>query len=196
MTGLVILAAGSSSRLGQPKQNLVLNGKTLLQHALDAAVNSMCNSVVLVLGANADSIKPPTAEKQFSIVHNYLWQEGMASSIRTGLTELLKADQKPDSVVFMLCDQPYADEHLINNLVSAKQNNEIVSCVYNDTFGVPALFNARYFDELLDLKGQDGAKKILERYKENVISIPFSMGVIDVDTIEDYERLNLNKPNY
>ncbi len=189
MTGLVILAAGSSSRLGKPKQNLVFDGKTLLQRALDAALNSICDSVVLVLGANADIIMPPTAKNQFTTIYNHLWQEGMASSIRTGLTELLQAEQKPDSVIFMLCDQPYTDEHLINNLVKAKQDNKIVACAYNDTFGVPALFDARYFEELLSLKGREGAKKIFEYYAADVIQIDFPLGMIDVDTIEDYEKL-------
>src|SRR5476651_1174100 len=82
MTGIIILAAGSSSRLGKPKQNLIYNGKTLLQNAIDTASSSLCKPIMVVLGANAVVIKPTIESLPVNILNNENWQEGIASSIR------------------------------------------------------------------------------------------------------------------
>ena len=82
MTAAIILAAGESSRLGQPKQNLLFNGQTLLQRAVDSAQRSKCKPVIVVLGANADAIMPPA---KTTLLYNKDWKEGMASSIELPL---------------------------------------------------------------------------------------------------------------
>jgi len=191
MTGVVILAAGPSSRLGKPKQNLVYQGRTLLQKAVETAVASVCKPIVVVLGANAEIIKPTIKRKEITILYNADWAEGMASSVRCAIQALIKSAPGITSVILMLCDQPFVDTVLLNAMVE-KQSNllpGIVACAYKDTIGVPVLFENRYFDELLSLKGQEGAKKLLLKYKDLVFSIPFALGSVDIDTMDDYERI-------
>src|ERR1700753_2785750 len=103
MTGLIILAAGESSRLGRPKQNLLFDGKTLLQRAVEAGKESVCGKIVVVLGANADKIAPIAG---ITMTHNENGMQGMASSIKTGVVEM-NHDPLINNVIIMLCDQPF-----------------------------------------------------------------------------------------
>lgn len=190
MTGIIILAAGSSSRLGRPKQNLVYKGKTLLQRTVETAVSSVGKPVMVVLGGNAEVIRPTLENYNIEIALNADWQQGMASSIRTGLTKLMNINPKIDSVILMLCDQPFVDTYLLNLLIAAKAHEGICASYYNDTVGPPVLFDAVYFDELLKLQGAEGAKKLMQQYAEKVKQIPFALGVVDIDTMEDYEKIS------
>ena len=189
-TGIVILAAGSSSRLGQPKQNLVYQGQTLLQRIVETSLASVCHPVIVVLGANADVISATIADKPVNIIVNQNWHEGMASTIRTGIVELQQIKPGVEAAILLLCDQPFVTVQLINELVLAGSEAEMVACGYKDTIGVPALFGSKHLDELCLLTGQDGAKKILLKYPDKVITIPFPLGSVDIDTIEDFEKLN------
>lgn len=192
MIGLVILAAGSSSRLGKPKQNLVFQGSTLLQRSVKAALAADCQQIAVVLGANAKIIEPTIVDQPIQIIHNSDWEAGMSSSINCGLTTLLKTTPQLQSVILMLCDQPFADASIINQLIKASANNKhLVACNYNGTVGVPALFDKSHFEELLALKGNEGAKKLLLKYTNEVHTVPFPLGMIDIDTIGDYERLEI-----
>jgi len=194
MTGIIILAAGSSSRLGTPKQNLVYRGQTLLQRAVEVACSSVCKPVIVVLGANEDAIKPTIKTTPVTIIYNPDWHEGMASSIRLGVKEIQKSAPAVTSVILMLCDQPFVDVNLLNTLVEIKTTSEadIVASAYNNTIGVPVLFGSTYFDDLLSLRGQEGAKKLLMKHKEGVVSVPFPLGSVDIDTVEDYEKVKNN----
>ncbi|HEY8782331.1 MAG TPA: nucleotidyltransferase family protein [Mucilaginibacter sp.] len=189
MTGIIILAAGSSSRLSKPKQNLVYKGRTLLQRAIETALKSVCRPVIVVLGANENVIMSTIEGFDAAIIQNPGWQEGMASSIRSGIEELQIIEPEADSVILMLCDQPFVDASLIDRLVQKKSIKSIVACAYDNTIGAPVLFAAAYFDELLLLKGQEGAKKLLMKYPYDVITVSFPRGSIDIDTVEDFERL-------
>ena len=191
MTGLIILAAGESKRLGKPKQNLVFRDRTLLQIAVEAGIKSACKPIIVVLGANSDQINKDFQPEKIKVVHNSYWEEGMASSIRSGISEL-KNDKNVDSAIIMLCDQPFVSAGLLNDLAAKqKETGEpIIACSYNNTIGVPVLFDRSLFDELLSLQGHQGAKNILKSYEGVIITIPFEMGGIDIDTSEDYDRLN------
>jgi len=190
MTGIIILAAGSSSRLGKPKQNLIYQGETLLQHALSAAIDSGCKPIVLVLGANKEVIIPQIANETVSVVYNANWEQGMSTSIHTGITELKKTEDI-NSVLIMLCDQPFVDVGLIKNILQkhTESRKGIVACAYNDTLGVPVLFDKKYFDDLLALKGHEGARKLLTAYAADIAVVDFVKGAVDIDTIGDYEGL-------
>ncbi|GAB2979995.1 NTP transferase domain-containing protein [Mucilaginibacter puniceus] len=192
MTGLVILAAGSSSRLGKPKQNLVFQGTTLLQRTIKSALAADCQHIVVVLGANDNVIEPTIKDLPIQIIHNLNWEEGISSSISCGLAALLKTNPQMQSVILILCDQPFADSSIINQLIQASVNKKhLVASSYNGTIGVPALFDKTHFDELLALKGNEGAKKLLLKYANEVHTVPFPLGMIDIDTIGDYERLEI-----
>jgi molybdenum cofactor cytidylyltransferase len=188
MTGVIILAAGSSSRLGEPKQNLVYKGKTLLQHALDAALASSCEPVILVTGAVEPGKLKYLQSTGIHITQNLQWQEGVASSIRVGLTELLTIEKDIESAIFMLCDQPFVDAPLLHKLIEKKveSGKGIISCNYKETLGVPVLFDRKYFKELQFMEGVVGAKKIIFKYKEDVFAVDFPKGAVDIDTVEDY----------
>jgi molybdenum cofactor cytidylyltransferase len=190
MTGLIILAAGKSSRLGFPKQTLLYKGKTLLEIAIEAGLNSKCKPVTVVLGANAESIEKGLKKYPIRTVHNPDWAAGMASSIRTGVS-IMEHDEQIDSVVIMLCDQPFVTRAVIDNLLYKQQETgkKIVACTYNNIVGVPALFKRIFFDELLLLQGHEGAKKIINDHADDVATIPFEKGSIDIDTLADYENL-------
>jgi molybdenum cofactor cytidylyltransferase len=191
MTGIIVLAAGASTRLGEPKQQLLYKGKTLLQHAVDAAVESMAQLVIVVLGANAEGIKNDITKQGVAVIHNKDWEEGMASSIRAGITELQKLSPGIDDTILMLCDQPFVDAALLNSLMLNKHptSKPIIACAYNNTVGPPALFDKTYFSALLSLNGQEGAKKLLMKYRDKVFTIPFDKGAIDIDTVEDYAKI-------
>ena len=188
MTGLIILAAGQSGRLGQPKQNLVLQGKTLLQRAVETALASVCKPVVVILGANEEIIRPTIDPYRVKIIHNAEWREGMASSIRLGIGTLQKS--AITSAILMLCDQPFVSANLLNELAKHRLDADIIACAYDDTLGTPVLFSSACFDELQLLTGDGGAKKLLLKHPETVISVAFPLGGIDIDTSEDYGRLS------
>lgn len=190
MTGLIILAAGESSRLGFPKQTLLYKGKTLLELAIEAGLKSKCSPVNVVLGANFSAIENGIKHFNINIIHNPNWAEGMASSIRLAITNIQELD-KIDSVVIMLCDQPFVTRATIDSLIYKQQETgkKIIACKYNDIIGVPVLFNRSLFKELLSLQGQEGAKKIFNNHSEDIDIVPFEKGRIDIDTLTDYEDL-------
>jgi molybdenum cofactor cytidylyltransferase len=190
MTGLIILAAGSSSRLGFPKQNLLYKGKTLLELAVEVGLKSECGSVTVVLGANTEKIEPGIKQNNITIIQNPDWAEGMASSIITAIHSIEKKTAI-DSVIIMLCDQPFVNRALIDSIIYKQQETgkSIVACAYKGTVGVPVLFKRFLFAELLSLQGQEGAKKILQAHPGDIATIPFEKGGIDIDTIADYEEL-------
>lgn len=185
------MAAGASTRLGEPKQLLRYQGKSLLRHAAQEALEAGFSPVVVVLGANAGKLIPEVAGIPVRVVQNPGWQEGMASSIRVGLGELLSMKPELADVTFMVCDQPYVDASLLKRLMQAKQagRSGIIASAYQETIGTPVLFDKVYFPELLALKGQEGAKKILLRYAAAVTSLRFEAGAIDIDTQHDYRAL-------
>ncbi len=191
-TGVIILAAGESSRLGSPKQLLVYSGATLLQHAIDAAQSSDAVSVIVVLGANADLITGELKSARANIVVNATWKEGMASTIRYGIQTLVKLNPQAEAVILMVADQPFVTAALLNNMmeVNRKEQRSIVAGKYGDTFGTPVLFGKRFFPELLELTGDTGAKSLVRKYMNDVTFVPFPKGDIDIDTMGDYKKLS------
>ena len=190
--GIVILAAGASTRLGKPKQLLQYRGKTLLAHAINEAVNSNADAVVVILGKDANLFKKEIDERKVRVAINSSWEEGMASSLRLGLDTLINDKPYIDAVIFMVCDQPHVLSSILNELIITQQKTtkQIVTCNYGETFGPPALFHKSLFHELMHLKGDVGARKIIQHHNEDVTTVLFANGKIDIDTKEDYDALN------
>jgi molybdenum cofactor cytidylyltransferase len=188
---IVILAAGKSARLGSPKQLLSYKGKKLLVHAVDEALETGCKSVFVVLGSNSEVLKKELHNKPVHIVENKEWQEGMASSIRCGLENIADILPMTDSVLLMVCDQPYVSSSLLLSLVEKKQETgmPIIASSYEGKNGTPALFNKSFFPALMELKGDKGARKLIEDNPDKVALILFPEGITDIDTAEDYELL-------
>ena len=189
--GIIILAAGESKRLGSPKQLLSFEGNTLLARTAKTAAESGFYPVVAVLGANVEKIKSTLNIPSIHVVNNHNWQEGMASSIRMGLTYMMELFPKVDGVIILVCDQPYLHHGLIKTLIDAQRDTGLPASAasYGGKLGTPALFHKALFPDLLSLSGDTGARKMLERNRENVVEVEFEMGIVDIDTQEDYERL-------
>ncbi|MDQ3283175.1 MAG: nucleotidyltransferase family protein [Acidobacteriota bacterium] len=183
----VVLAAGSSSRMGSPKQLLRFGGITLLRRATLAAIDAGCDPVVVVTGAHAELSRQELEGLHVREAINRDWESGMASSIRSGI----EAARDCDAAVLMLCDQPRVDAHVIAQLIAAFRENDapIVASSYGGSFGVPALFSSVLFDELTQLHGAAGAKQIIAKQIADAKLIAFAGGETDVDTPEDFQRL-------
>jgi molybdenum cofactor cytidylyltransferase len=189
--GIIVLAAGASTRLGKPKQLLPYKGRTLLQHSADTAVNAMMGPVVIVAGCDAGLISQQVNDRPVTIVTNEHWQSGMASSIVCGLQFLLSTYPETDGVIIMMSDQPFVTSALLHDLINAQHQTAkpMVACSYNNTIGVPALFYKTIFPQLLHLSGDAGARKILQQQMPNVATVSFAKGDVDIDTPEDYGKL-------
>jgi len=189
--GLIILAAGASTRMGTPKQLLKYGQQSLIRHIVEVAIASVCHPIIVVLGAYAERIQLEIDSLPVNIVENHLWDEGMSTSIRLGVETLNTINPDAEAVVIMLCDQPFVSPQLINQLVELHQTNHklIVASEYSSTVGVPALFHHALFAQLTTLNGAAGAKQIIKNYAQEVLAIPFPQGLIDLDTPEDYEQL-------
>jgi molybdenum cofactor cytidylyltransferase len=188
----VILAAGGSSRLGQPKQLLSLRSKTLVRVVIDAARDAGCSPVVVVIRDNDQNIHGELAHTDVIEVRNANWQRGIGSSIRSGVQAL--SDHAPDveAAFLLVCDQPAVNARLIEGMMATHlaTKKDIVASSYADTVGVPALFDRSLFEELLSLGDEAGAKPIILRNRERVAQFDFPEGAIDIDTWEDWQKLN------
>lgn len=187
----IILAAGKSGRMGSPKQLLRYNGKTLLEHAADEAKASDVASVIIVLGHRADEIIAGMSTAGTHAVKNENWESGMASSIITGIKVLISEQPDTDAAVLLVSDQPYVDSALINQIIAKQQESDqpIVACEYDGGPGVPALFHKFFFSQLLVLKGDAGAKRLIKQNLNLVATVEFPFGHVDVDTPEAYRNL-------
>ena len=188
---IILLAAGSSQRLGQSKQLLLVNGKPLLAISALAALESGADRVIVVLGANASEHKKAIETLPVDFVINDEWAKGMGNSLKKGLIHLMSLYPQTEAAVIMVCDQPYlTGAHLINLITSYKKNrSDLVASTYNQIIGVPALFNRSLFDQLLELEDSQGARKIIQHYKGNIDKIPLVHGEIDIDTPEDLKNM-------
>lgn len=190
-TAIIILAAGNSSRLGRPKQLLGYKNSTLLKNTISEALKVPNSFVIVVTGANYNEVEKQLNMAEINIYFNAEWENGMSSSIVKGLNELLLLKPDCGECIFAVCDQPFVTSLIFENLISEyhKTKKGIIASAYSETLGTPVLFHKKYFNELLELSGQDGAKKIIKKYLEDTVSVPFEKGDIDIDTEEDYNKL-------
>jgi molybdenum cofactor cytidylyltransferase len=177
----VVLAAGASTRLGEPKQLVVLGGETLLERSVRIAREASCSPVVVVLGANYAHVLDTSLLRDAERVINEDWTEGIGSSIRLGVQTLETMAKDVDGVVLMTCDQPAVTaQHL--HLIVAK--DELKASRYAGRNGIPAYFPAKYFGRLVTLRGDVGAKDLLIDAQFEVLAD----GELDIDTREDLDR--------
>lgn len=189
--GAVVLAAGSSSRMGSPKQTLQFRGESLLRRAALAALDAKCRPVIVVTGAYAELSRRELNGLDVREVLNTGWETGMASSIRMGVEGLVSAEPDADAAVLMLCDQPHVTARVISGLVAAHRatRRPVVASTYGGSFGIPALFSRTLFAELTRLEGKSGAKEVIRRHAQDAHFLPFQDGEVDVDTPDDFSRL-------
>lgn len=194
--GIILLAAGLSSRLGRPKQLLPYGDQSLLQHAVAEALAFKASLTVVVLGAHAELLQEEIHDPEVHVVVNKDWKEGMASSLRAGLAALQEINPAIEAFILLLCDQPFVTASLLNELQTAYQNTgkPIIACGYAGTFGPPTLFHKSIFEELLQLRGDVGARSVIMQHTNDVEVIRFPEGAVDVDTEADYQKLSQKQP--
>jgi len=187
--GAVILAAGESSRFGQPKQVIEFRGRPLIRGVVSAAKEAKCLPIIVVTGSASGEVATAIANEPVLIVNNDRWRDGMGGSIRAGVNQLLEKAPKVDALVLLVCDQPFVTGEIITKLVGQWQSTgqKIVASNYSDTLGVPALFDRVCFDELLEIDDNQGAKPIILRDPQRVAEFLFPEGARDIDTIADYQ---------
>ena len=190
-TAIIILAAGSSSRFPGTKQLLHFNNKTLLQHVIDEAIESGAEPTIVITGANADEVEKEITQTNVQIIRNENWKEGMASSIVAGVKKAITLNNDIEKIIIAVSDQPFVSSALFRQLYQTQEKNvqHIVACSYADTIGTPVLFTQNYFDALMSLQGDEGAKKILKVNSNDVATVDFPQGAIDIDTQKDYDDL-------
>jgi molybdenum cofactor cytidylyltransferase len=184
----VVLAAGASTRLGQPKQLVKLGGRPALHSVVSNAVAVAGSSVTVVLGAHAQELTRLLTHSPASVVINRHWEEGMASSLRHGLAAL---PPTCSAVLVMLGDQVAISADDLKRLVNAWNGQEtvIAAAVYQGHVGVPAIFPRWCFSELRELRGDRGARTIIERHAQRLVHVQMPNAAIDLDTPEDLAAL-------
>jgi molybdenum cofactor cytidylyltransferase len=189
--GGVILAAGSSSRLGQPKQLLLYRGQTLIRRAIQAALGAGCAPIVVVVGSAREKVAESLHDLEVIILPNESWRRGIGSSIRAGVNALRECD----ALAILACDQPRVEAALICQLIARQEETgkPTVASAYAGTLGVPALFVRACFAQLLSLGDEQGAKALLIRRPNDVAQVDFPAGAVDLDTPEDWARLRMRE---
>ncbi len=180
---ILILAAGNSSRLGHAKQLVPYRGKPLLQHVIDHAKESQLGEVYVVLGAWYQELKSEISA--VNILRNENWQQGMGSSVATGVAAL---SPHIKGVIILQCDQPYLSASYLVEFAEYISDKILISD-YGLASGPPSYFPAEYFDALIKLDGEKGAKAIIKEHMGKVTKVPFPEGSIDIDTEEDLKHL-------
>jgi molybdenum cofactor cytidylyltransferase len=188
---LLLLAAGASLRMRSPKQLLPWGSQTLIEHQIKSLLETS-NPLSVVLGAYSEEIINVIDKFQIEIYKNENWEKGMGTSISYGMNILLEKYPNVDGVLITLIDQPLlttAHFKKMLNLFQEGKDQIIVSQSENGWLGAPVLFDKKYFDELLELKGDEGAKLIISKYKNSVQLIDGGAFLKDMDTLEAYHEL-------
>lgn len=190
--GLILLAAGASTRMGRPKQLIPIEGRPLLERAVLAGLAAPVWPIVVVLGAHAASLRPTLARHPVLIAENPAWAEGMASSLRAGLATLGAFSPRIDFALVALCDQPAFSADTIRRLLAtqAETGRSLVAARYQGHLGAPALFAREHFAALSALTGDEGARKLMARVPPDALAaVDLPELALDLDTPEDVARL-------
>jgi len=205
-TAAIILAAGSSSRLGGGRHKLLLplDDRPVLAHAIDAAIASQARPIIVVLGHQADQvrsqIKHYTIHQDITLVENAHYLQGMSTSLRMGVQMLqsngyrnISASYQVDSALIMLGDQPLITPRVIDTLITAYRTagTPIVAPLYKGKRGSPVLFDESLFHELIEVTGDEGGRTVLEHHHHEVelIEMGDTPANYDVDTWEAYQQV-------
>jgi molybdenum cofactor cytidylyltransferase len=193
---IILLAAGQSLRLGTPKQLLQYKGKTLMRQTLDT-VKPLQLDIFCVFGAFVDEIVSQVDVSGTNVIINHDWEEGLSSSIRCGLSEVLKTRPETEAIILVLCDQPFLTTHILRQMVEKYHDSgkPIIHCSYGVASGPPTLFHKSLFPYLMALNGSQGAKKVVDMFPNQVVYVDFPEGKFDIDTAADYHQLQLTESN-
>lgn len=183
----VVLAAGASSRLGQPKQLLPYRGATLLDHVLDTARQSGFDQLVVALGGAADQVRARVDLSGATVVVNETYRSGCSSSVAAAVDRL---DPRSDVLVLLLGDQPGVTPATVASLLEGRNGAALAVCRYDDFRGHPFAFARACFSDLARLHGDRAVWKLLDQRSDEVVDVRIPGPVPpDVDTWGDYEAV-------
>jgi molybdenum cofactor cytidylyltransferase len=189
-TAAIILAAGSSTRMGAAKQLLRLDGRPLLQHVLDNVRASDVGEIILVLGASAEAIRAEIDARHERVVLNENYQEGMGTSLKVGLSSV---NSETEAALIILADQPFVRTETLNQLISqhVRSKAQIVIPLYRGFRGNPVLLDRAVFPEVMALGGDTGCRAIFGDHLEGIVKVPVDdVGILlDIDRKSDFETL-------
>lgn len=192
--GLMILAAGEASRIGQPKMLLPFRATNILTELLAEIKKFQSTGICIVTGCYHQLIVDSIDNPNLHIVFNDQWKEGMSTSIIKGLVAMMERDKEMTDVCIVVSDQPFLDYSILKKMKQLRLESKkgIIAAKYGDIIGTPVLFNKKYFDSLMELEGDTGAKSILKKHIDDIATVDFDLGYFDIDTNEDYIKLQLN----
>jgi molybdenum cofactor cytidylyltransferase len=185
--GAMILAAGSASRMGNPKQLITFDGKSLVRRAIEAA--GECRPITVVNGAHESAVVDQLKGLKVRTAFNARWESGMGSSLRVGLADLRAANPNLSAVVILLCDQPHVSAQVIDGLIQSFRagGKPMAACEYAGTLGPPCCFDQSMFPALEKIGDDQGAKSLLLSREQDVTRYPWEAGRIDLDTPENLQ---------
>ena len=192
MIAAVILAAGTSSRLGRPKQLLQLGDRTVIEHVVDRTLSSSVDRVVVVLGHEADAIRKVLENRDVDVVFNESYLDGQSTSLNSGVRHAIGLGDC-EAIVMVLVDQPSSTTAVIDRVITAWRNSTspIAIALYGNHRSHPAIFDRDVFPELLEVTGDQGARGVLRKYGDQVLEV--DSGLIDlppdIDTEEAYRDM-------
>lgn len=184
---IVVLAAGESKRMGKPKQNLVWKNTTLLGHTIKVALSVQSKDVFVVLGAHYQEIIRVHKDYPVQFLENKNWRNDLGSSISFATQQIQTTGY--DGVLFILADQPQVNVAYLKELIHKFEvgKSQIIATKYEQTNGIPVLFDACYFDELI-ANTNEGAKSVIKKHGISTLSVQPNTPFKDIDTLGDYEN--------
>ncbi len=187
----VILAAGAATRMGRLKQLLSYDGRTFVQHAIRVALAVQFDPVIVVVGAEAASVRASIASQRITVVENTQWRDGMGSSIAVGIEQLQREQTDVAAVAILLADQPLVEAGHLNRMRTEfhRGNASIVAAEYDGTVGVPAIFRRSLFDALRHLPPAAGARRLFSEPGLKMQPFPLPEAAFDIDTPDDLAAL-------
>jgi len=183
----IILAAGESKRMGQPKQLIDIGGRTMLQCVADAALGSRLGEIIVVLGYQADACQASLAGRDVRVVLNREYPEGMGSSVRAGVAALPAG---ASAAMFLLVDQPGITSNAIDALLALSTSDNVVVPLVDGRRGNPAVFGQRWYSELAECSGDTGGRAIVGAHREALVLVEIDADLRDVDTPQDLAALS------
>ena len=187
----IILAAGISSRMGRPKQLLKVDGSTMIDHAIQAALDAGMDSPIVVLGANANQIKSSSRLLcRCTVIKNTNYREGLSRSLKSGLQS---TPAQTTAYIFMLADQPLISGRLVLQMIQEfnKTRADILYPEYQGQRGNPVIISSKLRNRLLLAEGDSGAKFLFTDNSLSIVPYPINTDAVitDIDTPEDYKNI-------
>jgi molybdenum cofactor cytidylyltransferase len=188
----ILLAAGESKRMGKPKLLLNLGLSNIINTTIENLLKSEISELIIVLGHESQKIKSSLSiqDKRIKFVINKNYREGMSTSIKCGV---LTVSKESEAFLIALGDQPLISPNIINSIIEKYQSSGagIVTVMHQSLRGHPVIISKKYFEEILSLNGDIGARDLLKKHLDDTVSVSIesSEEFFDIDRIQDYEEL-------